>query len=295
MSARRLIFSPLRRQNLYTHRPVFPLRSFKTSARSLDAAPAAATSPPPPPPRSGTFGRFIKGFFKYLVLPTTGFAVSYLVTCKFLYFSDPDSAAQLTADYDDTHIPTAIEIATESAFDRLDLVQELRANPVYEETRPHRDIPALVREHSLSTGVLHADDKIPASSLVFVNRAKLESVAVFKVGKNLCGHPGIVHGGLLATILDEGLCNTGFYALPSNIGVTARLKLDYRAPAYADQILVLKARVTKHEGRKVWVEGHIETVPAKSGQKPQVLVESEAMVVEPKWAGMLTRIVDIKS
>jgi acyl-coenzyme A thioesterase PaaI-like protein len=33
-------------------------------------------------------------------------------------------------------------------------------------------------------------------------------VIIVHVGRGLCGHDGIVHGGLLATLLDEGLGRT---------------------------------------------------------------------------------------
>jgi len=85
-----------------------------------------------------------------------------------------------------------------------------------------------------------------------------ESVIIVHVGRGLCGHDGIVHGGLLATLLDEGLGRTAIKSLPDQVGVTAYLSIDYRAPTKADQFIVIKTRLTEVKGRKAWVEGHIE-------------------------------------
>ena len=79
------------------------------------------------------------------------------------------------------------------------------------------------------------------------------------------GHAGIVHGGLLATILDEALARTALLNLPSKIGVTARLELDYRSPVRADQFLALHIRLVELDGRKAWVEGWVEPLSDTPG------------------------------
>lgn len=114
-----------------------------------------------------------------------------------------------------------------------------------------------------------------------------ELVSISYVGHDLCGHPGILHGGFLATMLDEGLVKACVPALPHHVGMTANLNVNYRAPAMAGNYLVLKARTTKVEGRKAWVEGWIETLVDESkGEKPLRLVEATALVIEPKQAAV---------
>ena len=41
--------------------------------------------------------------------------------------------------------------------------------------------------------------------LVRARRDEGEAIVIIHVGRGLCGHDGIVHGGLLATLLDESL------------------------------------------------------------------------------------------
>lgn len=110
-------------------------------------------------------------------------------------------------------------------------------------------------------------------------------VSIFYLGSDVCGHPGIVHGGLLATLLDEGLARCCFPALPNKAAVTANLNIDYRRPAMAESYFVLRAETVKVEGRKAWVEGRIETLP-EEGKEPVVLVEAKALFIEPKQAAV---------
>jgi acyl-coenzyme A thioesterase PaaI-like protein len=41
--------------------------------------------------------------------------------------------------------------------------------------------------------------------LAFVKNNESSAIIVLHVGRSLCGHDGIIHGGLLATVLDESL------------------------------------------------------------------------------------------
>jgi acyl-coenzyme A thioesterase PaaI-like protein len=69
---------------------------------------------------------------------------------------------------------------------------------------------------------------------------------------------GIVHGGLLATLLDEALARTAINNLPDKIGVTANLSLNYRAPTKADQFIVIRTTLVEKKGRKAVVSGRVE-------------------------------------
>jgi len=60
------------------------------------------------------------------------------------------------------------------------------------------------------------------------------------VGKDLCGHRGHVHDGLLAMVVDESLARCCFPALPNRIGVTANLNIDYLESVPADSYLLVK-------------------------------------------------------
>ena len=64
------------------------------------------------------------------------------------------------------------------------------------------------------------------------------------------GAPGIVHGGAVATVVDDVL---GYllYLVPM-AGVTRHLEVDYLKPVLAGVPYVVNARIDSREGRKLW-------------------------------------------
>lgn len=129
--------------------------------------------------------------------------------------------------------------------------------------------------------------RVVVPPFVWTEKGGKSLVSISYLGTDLCGHPGIVHGGFLATMLDEGLARCCFPALPNKIGVTANLNINYRSPAPAGAFVVLRAKTTKVEGRKAWVEGHIETLVGE-GEKPVILAEASALFIEPRQAAVST-------
>jgi acyl-coenzyme A thioesterase PaaI-like protein len=170
------------------------------------------------------------------------------------------------------------------------LTLKLTADPKYRASRPHMKIPLSLRPHNFTGGTLLGEHKIAVPPLTFTSgTADLDHLPVMisiqHLGLALCGHPGIVHGGLLATLLDEGLARCCFPALPNKVGVTASLKIDYKRPCLAGQYVVLKAETIKVDGRKAWVKGRLETLP-EDGSEGVILVEAEALFIEPRQAAV---------
>ena len=62
--------------------------------------------------------------------------------------------------------------------------------------------------NSLTAGALRGSGKLASAPLARVRKDESESLIFVHVGKGLCGHHGIVHGGMLATLLDEGMGRT---------------------------------------------------------------------------------------
>lgn len=200
--------------------------------------------------------------------------------------SDPESLTVFVPEDDASS-------AVDAHINSLPLVAALRADPDFSESRPHMKIPAPWRAHNLTAGTLLGPGRVTVPPLAFAEAGGKSYVEVFHVGTALCGHAGIVHGGFLATVLDEGLARCCFAALPHNIGLTAKLEINYKAPAYADQYLVLKATTTKVEGRKAWVEGRIETLP-KEGEESTVLATAEALYISPRGADKMAKLYSVQ-
>ena len=67
------------------------------------------------------------------------------------------------------------------------------------------NLPEERRVNNLTAGVLRGPGKLAVHALVRARKDEKESYVILHVGRALCGHDGIVHGGLLATLLDESL------------------------------------------------------------------------------------------
>ncbi|KAF5690016.1 thioesterase [Fusarium denticulatum] len=212
-----------------------------------------------------------------------GFGTWYTMHSNGLGFhSDEESLRRFVANHEEAKM-------VEETINKHPLVAELRANPELTESRPHMKMPGSYRSRSLTGGALIGEGKMPVPPYAWMAPKGKQLVSIAYVGDDLCGHPGIVHGGLLATMLDEGLGRCSFGALPHNIAVTANLNVDYRKPTPAGSFLVLRAETYKVEGRKAWVRGHIELL-AEPGEKPTIVAEAQALFISPKYAAMMPKI-----
>lgn len=236
------------------------------------------------PGQGGVFGRAASMALVGLAFSAIGAAAAWKVlTANGLgFYSDEESLRKFSPDADDEEARRA-----EATINAHPLVAALRLRPELTESRPHVKMPAQYRARSLTGSALIGPRKVPVPAFTWTEAGGKSLVSIVYVGEDLCGHPGIVHGGLLATMLDEGLAWCCFGALPHNIGVTANLNINYRKPTPAGSFLVLRAETTKVEGRKAWVKGHIELL-AEPGEKPTILTEAEALYVSPKFASVST-------
>ncbi len=67
------------------------------------------------------------------------------------------------------------------------------------------------------------------------------------------GWPGFVHGGIIASILDETIGRAGF--LIDAWTMTGRLEVRYRQPAPLDQEITFVGMIVKDRGRALEMEG----------------------------------------
>jgi len=85
---------------------------------------------------------------------------------------------------------------------------------------------------------------------------------VYRIGCSLCGHSGIVHGGIIAMGFDD-LFGTCYFRNRSRVnheelgpGFTANLDVNYRKPMPCGKgKVVFNARIDRVEGRKVYLSG----------------------------------------
>ena len=100
--------------------------------------------------------------------------------------------------------------------------------------------------------------------------------AEFTVQAAHMGAPGLAHGGVLVSALDETLGALNW--LLRTIAVTGRLETDFLRPVPVDTTLYLTARCTGRAGRKIYgsAEGRI------GGPDGPVAVRTDALFIEVK-------------
>jgi uncharacterized protein (TIGR00369 family) len=77
----------------------------------------------------------------------------------------------------------------------------------------------------------------------------------FRIAEQYAGGPGMVHGGIIATLLDEAMGKVNrFRAVRA---VTAELKIEYLRPVPVGQEIIIEAREVEAKGRNLYHEGEI--------------------------------------
>ncbi|MGW8377245.1 PaaI family thioesterase [Streptomyces sp. ODS28] len=104
----------------------------------------------------------------------------------------------------------------------------------------------------------------------------VDVTAEFTVKPEHQGAPGLAHGGVLATALDETLGALGW--MMHTIAVTGRLETDFTAPVPVGSVLYLEARVTGVHGRKIFCSA----TGRVGGPEGPVAVRADALFIEVK-------------
>ena len=101
--------------------------------------------------------------------------------------------------------------------------------------------------------------------------------AVYTPDKYFQGWPGLLHGGITATLLDEAMSNVAYGT--GNTCLTAVSTIRIRQPIPIDATLVVYARVTRQRSRLIETDGRVclqdGTVVAEATAK-QFIVENRA-------------------
>ncbi|KAJ6549574.1 HotDog domain-containing protein [Mycena vulgaris] len=141
------------------------------------------------------------------------------------------------------------------------------------------------RVNKLAAGALRGPGKLALLPLARVKKDESEALIFIHLGRGLCGHDGIIHGGLLATLLDETIVRNAILNLPHKVGVTATLSLTYSI------IRILKTQPVEAKGRKAIVSGRVKALDGT------LLIEAEygylptaALLIEPRYAKLLSPI-----
>jgi uncharacterized protein (TIGR00369 family) len=112
--------------------------------------------------------------------------------------------------------------------------------------------------------------------LEFYLTQELHAVCMATVGDSFEGPKGYVHGGIIATLLDETMSKA--VRARGLVAMTRHMEVDYQRPVPSTEEIRLEGRVTRNEGRKHWTEASILNGEGK------VLAHGKALFIEVKPA-----------
>lgn len=83
----------------------------------------------------------------------------------------------------------------------------------------------------------------------------------YTFGTGLNAHPNLLHGGVIATILDSAMGNVIWQAIQPRSKAptfTVNLNITYKKPVSTPGSVMVRATLVRVEGRKIWVSGTVE-------------------------------------
>ena len=86
------------------------------------------------------------------------------------------------------------------------------------------------------------------------------------------GHPGYLHGGIIATLLDEAMSKA--VRARGSTSMTRKMEVDYLRPVPSEVPLRLEGRIARNEPRKHWAEARI------LDEKGKLLAEAKGLFIE---------------
>ncbi|EPE30507.1 Thioesterase/thiol ester dehydrase-isomerase [Glarea lozoyensis ATCC 20868] len=104
-------------------------------------------------------------------------------------------------------------------------------------------------------------------------RPFLECAALLDLGLGVSGFAKTAHGGVLAVMLDEVL-GTAANMQAEKGAYTASLKINFKRPVKLPQVVLVRGRVERVEGKKIFVKGTVED------SEGVVMGEGEALFVD---------------
>ena len=96
--------------------------------------------------------------------------------------------------------------------------------------------------------------------LIFHDNDSDEVYCETTIPEKFNGYKGVVHGGIVAALMDEVAIRTAMIADPDRFMMTAKLELKYRRPVPTNTVLSLTGKLLKDRGRILQAEGRL-TLP----------------------------------
>ena len=137
---------------------------------------------------------------------------------------------------------------------------------------------SFVKDHALHE-TLKGENMIEKYE-IYRKKDEDEIMAVVRFGRSLNGHPRIVHGGITSLVFDNSF-GWLFMCLNKPAAVTANLNINFRAPLNQNTTTILRAKMVKDEGRKMFMEATLHE-PGADGRDEKLVADSNTLFVKMK-------------
>jgi acyl-coenzyme A thioesterase PaaI-like protein len=108
--------------------------------------------------------------------------------------------------------------------------------------------------------------------MAFYDRPDGSVVSDFTVPDCYQGYPGVVHGGIIASMLDEVAGRAAMQGDITRLMMTAKMEVRYRKPIPIGQPLQLVGRLEKRRGRLAVVRGEVRLPDGSLGAEAEAVV-----------------------
>ncbi len=97
------------------------------------------------------------------------------------------------------------------------------------------------------------------------------STAKVKLTRRFEGAPGYIHGGIIATVMDEAMGKLN--KIHGVVAMTRHIEIDYLRPCPLGQPLTVTGKFLRRDGRKIFLHGEIHDAAGK------LLVRSKGLFI----------------
>ena len=112
-----------------------------------------------------------------------------------------------------------------------------------------------------------------------INLTKEGCFSYISISDRFCGFEGLVHGGIIATLLDE-IAGWTMIAHLSKLGVTQQANINYHKPVATNTPVIVEGRVIKYEENKAVVNSFVKDI------KGNTLAESKSTWIMPDFQNL---------
>ncbi len=81
--------------------------------------------------------------------------------------------------------------------------------------------------------------------------------ADFSFDQRYVGYDKFIHGGIIATVLDEAM-GWALVELAGSYGVTRKLSVEYRRPVTMGRPMTVRARIVERDKTRITIEAYVE-------------------------------------